>query len=1255
MSLTPPNALLSWPEVTASLPTSLPGIEELLDRTPLTLPAETRVCDAIAQMSQVTQHCAPHCNLHCALETSPSAFSAAPRSSCYVLVLEGARPVGILTERDVVRLSIAGIDLTQVTLAEVMNQPLVSLTLSSSQALYSALALFHHHQIRHLPIVNEQGQLQGVVTRDRLCHILQPVNLLKLRQVAELMTEQVIHATATDSVLQVAQQMVRDRKSCVVVVEPSATQPEDLLPIGILTERDMVQFQHMGVHFAETAANAVMSAPLFCLKPTDSLWQALQDMQERHVRRLVVTGDRGELRGILTQTSLLRAFDPVEMAGVIEVMQQQLEQQTQTLNQTVEQLKREMLDRQQANLALQESQQRLQTIFNQTFQFIGVLRPDGILIDVNRVALEFIGVQLPEVMGQPFWETPWWTHDPAQQAQLQVAINQAASGQFARHEFTHRRFDGTLATFDFSIKPVWSESGQVISLVAEGRNIDDRKLMEQQLQTALQKQAKIALQQSEAKFRHFAENSQKVIWIAQLNSLDNLYVSPAYEQVWGRSTQSLIDRPDSWLESVHPEDRDRVRIKLEQQRQGASSDLEYRIIRPDGSTRWIWDRGFAIHNETGEVYSFGGIAEDITERKRLETEREHLLAQAEASRQQVVTILESITDGFIALDHDWRFTYVNAQAGHILQRNPADLLGKQVWSEFVDVAETAFYREYHRAIAKQVTVEFEEFYAPLNTWFAVHAYPSTDGLVAYFQDITQRKQAEEKIREQAMLIDVASDAIYVRDLANRIIFWNQGAEKLYGWPREEALNKNATDLLFTAQLPQLSQVLNTVFEQGVWQGELQKVTKSGNSVTVMSRLTLVQDADGTPRSILSVDTDMTEKKQLESQFLRAQRLESIGTLASGIAHDLNNILTPILAAAQLLPHKLPPVDASSQRLLEILEINARRGGDLVKQVLSFARGEEGQRIPLQVGHLLAEIGKIAQQTFPKSIRVQIQVPTSNLWLVQADATQLHQVIMNLCVNARDAMPQGGTLTIAAENCTLDETFVRMHLDAQVGCYLKMTIADTGSGIAPEVLDRIFDPFFTTKEQSKGTGLGLSTVLTIVKRHGGFVDVVTQVGKGTSFQVYLPTIQQGEERSVAALEYLEGNDELILVVDDETAIRQTVQEILESHHYRVLVAEDGIEAIALYAQHQSEIALVLLDLAMPSLDGFKVIETLSRFTPPVPMIAMSGLTSLQERVDASGRVQAFLAKPFTAQDLLSTVGHVLERSSLAKPSVHPRRE
>lgn len=515
------------------------------------------------------------------------------------------------------------------------------------------------------------------------------------------------------------------------------------------------------------------------------------------------------------------------------------------------------------------------------------------------------------------------------------------------------------------------------------------------------------------------------------------------------------------------------------------------------------------------------------------------------------------------------------------------------------------------------------------------------GITGASVDITEYKQAEAKIHEQAALLDITTDAIYVRDLNNQILFWNKGAENLYGWSVQEASGKNATEMFYHGEpSAELETALLNVLSKGQWQGELTKLTKTGNEIVVSSRWSLVCDQQGRPKSILTVDTDITDKKHLESQLFRTQRLESIGTLASGIAHDLNNILTPILAGSQLLALKFPTADERTRQMLEILEINAKRGSDLVKQVLSFARGVQGKPITLQIRHLILEVVKILKETFPKSIEVTTDIP-QNLWMVSGDSTQLHQVLMNLCVNARDAMPNGGILRITAENLVIDENYVRMNLEAKPGAYIVISVTDTGVGIAGEILDRIFEPFFTTKEVGQGTGLGLSTVVGIIKSHGGFVNVYSEVGRGTQFKVYLPAVIGLEKATQENVKPLVGKGELILVVDDEPAIQETTTQSLEANNYHVLSANDGIEAIALYAKHSDKISAVLMDIMLPYLDGTTAIRTLQKINPDVKIIASSGLMSHSklEAITEMG-ITNFLPKPYTVNELLLSLEKVI---------------
>ncbi len=515
--------------------------------------------------------------------------------------------------------------------------------------------------------------------------------------------------------------------------------------------------------------------------------------------------------------------------------------------------------------------------------------------------------------------------------------------------------------------------------------------------------------------------------------------------------------------------------------------------------------------------------------------------------------------------------------------------------------------------------------------------------IAIRSDITERKRGEQQIREQAALLDQAQDAILVRDLDQNILFWNKGAERLYGWTAEEATGKNAWELLFKERSSQFDNARQAVIDKGEWRGESHQIRRDGAEIIVESRWTLVRDDQGMPTSILVINTDITENKRMEAQFLRAQRMESIGTLAGGIAHDLNNVLSPIMMAIDML--RLKATDDASRKWLEVLRSNAQRGGNMVRQVLSFARGVEGERVALQPKHLIKEIVKILRETLPKSIEIAHQLP-DDLWIISADATQMHQVLMNLCVNARDAMPDGGSISIKAENVLLDESYARMHLEAKAGHFVQITVSDTGSGMSPEVQNRIFEPFFTTKDMTKGTGLGLSTAQTIVKSHGGFINVYSEVHKGSQFALYIPALDAPDIAKAGAVrtDFPLGNGELILVIDDEESIREITRATLETFGYRVLKAGDGTEGIALYAEHRNEVAVVLTDMLMPFMDGPATIRALQKMNPQVQIIAASGLTTGHKAGEGPLEgVRMFLSKPYTAEKLLKALAEVLKLS------------
>jgi PAS domain S-box-containing protein len=513
-------------------------------------------------------------------------------------------------------------------------------------------------------------------------------------------------------------------------------------------------------------------------------------------------------------------------------------------------------------------------------------------------------------------------------------------------------------------------------------------------------------------------------------------------------------------------------------------------------------------------------------------------------------------------------------------------------------------------------------------------------MIGGMRDITERKESENKLREQATLLDKAQDAILVRDLDHRILYWNRSAERLYGWTSSEILGHSIETLLYKDPAA-FRAATRTTLEEGEWLGELQQVSRDGRTLTVEGRWSLVRDDDGRPRSILAINTDITERKLLEQQFLRAQRLESIGTLAGGIAHDLNNVLAPILMSIDLLNSVVAEPDA--HEILDSVETSAKRGADMVKQVLSFARGAEGRRIDVQPRHLISDIVRISRDTFPKSIRIESQTDR-DLWTLGADPTQLHQILLNLCVNARDAMPEGGTIRIRASNVTIDAHDAAMHLEATPGPHVRLEVTDDGHGIPASVLERIFDPFFTTKEVGQGTGLGLSTTMAIVRGHKGFIRVDSEPGEGTRFTIHFPALPgggagAGSDPAEGAMP--RGRGETVLVVDDEQSVREVTRRTLEAHGYQVLVAADGAEGFSTFVKERARIRVILTDLLMPVMDGLTMVKALHRLDPEPPVIAASGFSPEDQSLEASHpEIVRFLAKPYTAECLLQGIRQAL---------------
>ena len=536
----------------------------------------------------------------------------------------------------------------------------------------------------------------------------------------------------------------------------------------------------------------------------------------------------------------------------------------------------------------------------------------------------------------------------------------------------------------------------------------------------------------------------------------------------------------------------------------------------------------------------------------------------------------------------------------------------------------------------------------------VITFSGREAKLALANDITERQMTEDRVREQAALLDLASDAILVRDLTGKVRFWNKGAERLYGWSAQDAVGNEMGALFPKDDKSALAPAEQELLARGEWTGELRKHTQSGQEVIVTSRWTLLRNDRGEPCSVLIIDTDITEKKKLESQFLRAQRIEGIGTLATGMAHDLNNILAPILMSAGFLRWDIPP--AEREKAIERIELSVKRGAEIIQQVLTFGKGIDGERVAVNPAELMAEVAGIVGQTFPKNISLAVERPPA-LLPVMGDRTQIHQVLLNLCLNARDAMPKGGHLTLRACTRSLSEPMPALPTPAQPGTYIVFEVADTGCGIPAGDRERIFDPFFTTKEVGKGTGLGLSTALGIVQSHRGVIVVQSEVDRGTTFKVFLPAASQTALKDTSKIGRLapKGAGETILIVDDEPDVIAGMRQLLEQHNYRVCVASNGEEALKMAEGNGRRFNALITDIMMPTMDGVALIRAVRGLMPDLKIIATSGMRTDMEGSCHAQELQSlgvatFLPKPYGTEKLLTLLHQLLGGAPDAKPAL-----
>lgn len=671
----------------------------------------------------------------------------------------------------------------------------------------------------------------------------------------------------------------------------------------------------------------------------------------------------------------------------------------------------------------------------------------------------------------------------------------------------------------------------------------------------------------------------------------------------------------------------------------AGETVHYSVtgVRKDG-TKTRSDVTTAPLLENGVPVAIIGIARDIDE-----------LELAKQRRVEIATILDetlrSISDGLYLLDNEWRFVFVNPRGEEIARSTQAEMLGRTLWEAFPLMVGSEFGIGYRRARSENVKVVIRDRYEPYGVTVEATAFPSESVLAIYVRDVTEEDRIathlaenEERLRSQAALLDSARDAIILRGLDHVIHYWNRAASDLYGWSIDEVLGTSIRSLLYPDPSA-FDAAIEHLMRAGEWFGDIEQTVRDGSNIVVEARWSLVYDDAGQPKSILAVNTDVTQRRRQEEVALRTQRMESLGTLAGGIAHDLNNVLTPLLMSVQMLA--ADEADPDRRKTLAVIEASAKRGADMMRQVLTFARGVDGRRIPVSSGRLFTDLEAFCREALPATIRVTVTLP-DDAWDAVGDPTQLLQVLVNLVTNAKDAMPVGGELRIWARNVEVTAPF-DLRLPGS-GHYLCVHVEDSGTGMAPEVVAKVFEPFFTTKRIGAGTGLGLATSMSIVSSHGGTIQAYSEQGHGSRFDVYLPAsalVYAGEALATAPrAEQPRGNGQLVLIVDDEPEIRHVARMALESYGYRTAVAGNGAEALSYLDTFPGATDLVFTDITMPVMDGRTMVSIINEIYPGLPVLLTSGLSVVVPDPANSTGLREFISKPYTADVLRGAVAGML---------------
>lgn len=843
---------------------------------------------------------------------------------------------------------------------------------------------------------------------------------------------------------------------------------------------------------------------------------------------------------------------------------------------------------------------------------------DGVIVECNSALEEVSGYARTELIGATF--APIIHPDDLDEAW--AAFHRAASGQSVRYLTRGVTKHGESIRLDVTKLPLRTTGGSVVGVIGIARDIGE-------LSAALAE-----VDHSHAIMRMAGRIAKVAGWSFDVETRALLW-SDEFVDLMGLKSGSRP--PEDYVNSMFDDHyRSQVQAALQQCIDTGGSYILEGVFRDvSGQERHMRTLGEAIRDQSGTVVRVQGAFCDITEQVEEREARREL-------EERLSATLDQIADGICFIDRQWHFTFVN-KACEIYLQNPASiLLGNSLWDLYPDAKGSDFEVAYLKAMEDGEVGSVRAYFEPLQCWFEVTVYPTDEGIAVYLRDVSADEATRQqlahntaKLQEQASLLDVARDAILVRSLDHEIRYWNRAAEKLYGWSVSEVLGSSIRELIYD-EPTEFDEATAEVVANGFWVGVLSQRTRDGRSIIVDCRWQLMRDAGGEPVSIFAVNSDITEIRREEEQRIRSQRMESLGTLAGGIAHDLNNVLTPILMSVQLLDQS--EQDEGKRELLRTMETGIKRGADMIRQVLSFAKGTPGEVQAVRIEDLVHEVMGLAHDLLPKSISIRTELEP-DLWPVMGDPTQLMQVLVNLVTNARDAMGTTGTLTIRTSNLELSENYSSVTDLAMPGRYVSIELEDTGHGMDQQTAAKIFEPFYTTKEIGHGTGLGLATSLAIVRSHGGFIHLYSEPDHGTRFQVHLPATEATHSAVIPPeqMPLPRGSGERILVIDDEAAIRHIVRQTLDTHGYRTEVAANGREGINAIEKAKEPFDLVLTDMMMPVMDGAATATYLAEHHPELIVIAASGLNANGGVARAAhAGIRHFIPKPFTTDSLLTTI-------------------